>query len=51
MQLSEKLEIFSRFFIEFLGSAWNFGHFLKKDPPGSTISEVNEFQKRVYSNA
>ena len=30
MQLSEKLEIFSQFFIEFLESALNFEHFEKK---------------------
>ena len=48
-QLPEKLEIFSRFLIEFLEFALNFEHFEKKDEPhGSSISEVTESQRRVY---
>ena len=52
MQSSEKLKIFSRFWIEFLESALNFEHFKKKkQPDGSSISDINDSQRRVYVNA
>ena len=52
MQLSEKLETFSGFFIAFFESALNFEHFEKKNEPhSSSISEVIDSQRRVYLNA
>ena len=52
MQLSEKLERFSRLFIAFFESALNFEHFEKKNEPhSSSISEVIDSQRRVYLNA
>ena len=52
MQLSEKLTTFSGVFIAFLGSVLNFEHFeKKKQPHGSSITEVNDCQKQVYSKA
>ena len=52
MQLSEKLETFSPFFIAFLESALNFEHFEKKNEPhSSSISEVIDSQRRAYLNA
>ena len=51
MQLFEKLEPFSAFLIAFLVSALNFEKFEnKKQPHESGISDVNDFQKRVYIN-
>ena len=52
MQLSEKLATFSQFFVAFFESALNFEHFEKKsEPHSSSISEVIDFQRRVYLNA
>ena len=52
MQLSEKLETCSVFFIAFLESALNFEHFEKKNQPhSSSISEVIDSQRCVYLNA
>ena len=51
MQLSENVEIFSALFIAFLESALNFEHLKKKEPLSSSISEVNDCQRSVYSNA
>ena len=49
MQLFEKLQTFSGFYIAFLQSALKFEHFEQKDEPhGSSISEVIESQKRLY---
>ena len=48
MQLSEKLETFSAFFIAFLESALNFEHFEKSKPHSSSISAVIDSQRRVY---
>ena len=51
MQLSEKLEPLSGFFIAFLESALNFEHFdQKKQPHGLSISDVNDSQTRFYLN-
>ena len=51
MQLSEKQIIFSGFLIAFLESALNFEHFeRKKQPHGSSISDVNDSRRRVYLN-
>ena len=52
MELSGKLKRFSPFFIAFLESKLNFGHFEKKNQPHSTsISEVIYSQRRVHLNA
>ena len=49
MQLSGKLQTFSRLFIAFLESAINFEHFEKNsEPHASSISEVNDSQGRVF---
>ena len=49
MQLPEKLEIFSGFFIAFFESALYFEHFEKKDAPYfPSNSEVIHSKTRVY---
>ena len=49
MQLPEKVEMFSLFFIPFLESSLNFKHFGKKDEPHRpSIPEVIHSEKRVY---
>ena len=49
MQLPEKLETFSRFFIAFLESSLNFQQFEEKsERHGPNISEVIHFDRRVY---
>ena len=52
MQLSQKLETFSRFFIACFESALNLENFEKKNEPhSSSIFEVIDSQRRVYLNA
>ena len=49
--LSQKLNIFSGFFIAFLKCAWNFEHFLKKhEYPSLIISEIIDAEIRGYLN-
>ena len=49
--LSQKLNIFSGFFITFLKSAWNLEHFQKKDEyPSLIISEIIDAERRGYLN-
>ena len=49
--LSEKLKIFSAFFIAFMKCAWNFEHFQKKDEyPSVIISEIIDAERRGYLN-
>ena len=48
---SQKQNIFSGFFIEFLKCAWNFKHFQKKDEFSSLIiSEIIDAERRGYLN-
>ena len=52
IELSEKIQTSSRFFIAFLQSALNCEHFEKKSQPqGLSISEVIDSQRRVYLRA
>ena len=52
MQLYEKLELFSQFFIAFLESTLNCEQLVKKiQPRGSIIFEVIDCQKRVDLSA
>ena len=52
MQLSEKLKIFSEFFIAFSKSRTNFKHFENRFKSQSVcISEIIDFEKRGYLNA
>ena len=52
MQLSEKLQTFSLFFIRILEAAFNFEHFEKtSEPQRSSFSEIIYFQRRVWLNA
>ena len=51
MQLSEKVKIFSGFFIAFSKFALNFEYFEKKELHSPSISEVIDSQKRVYFKA
>ena len=49
--LSQKLNIFSEFFITFLKFAWNLEHFQKKDEyPSLIISEIIDAERRGYLN-
>ena len=49
--LSQKLKIFSRFFIAFVKCAWNVEHFQKKDEyPSLIISEIIDAERRGYLN-
>ena len=49
--LSEKLKIFSGFFIAFMKCAWNLEHFQKKDEyPSVIISEIIDAERRGYLN-
>ena len=48
---SQKQNIFSGFFIQFLKCAWNLEHFQKKDEFSSLIiSEIIDAEKRGYLN-
>ena len=48
---SQKQNIFSGFFIEFLKCAWNLKHFQKKDEFFSLIiSEIIDAERRGYLN-
>ena len=48
MQLSQKQEIFSEFFFEFLKSTLNFERFPKKEEPHTWfISEIKDAEKGV----
>ena len=48
MHLSQKQNIFSRFFSEFFESALNFEYFPKKDDPHSLcITEITDHQRRA----
>ena len=47
--LSQKQNVFSRFYIEFLKGAWNLEHFQKKDDyPSHIISEIIDAERRRY---
>ena len=47
--LSQKGEIFFRFFIEFLKCAWNLEHSEKKEEyPSLIITEIIAFERDVY---
>ena len=49
--LSQKLKIFSGFFIAFVKCAWNIEHFQKKDEyPSLIISEIIDAERRGYLN-
>ena len=49
--VSQKQNVFSTFFIEFLKCAWNLEHFPKKDEyPSLIISEIIDAEKRGYLN-
>ena len=49
--LSQKLKIFSGFFIAFVKCAWNVEHFQKKDEyPSLIISEIIDAERRGYLN-
>ena len=51
MQLSQKQNTFSGFFIAFLECACNLEHFQKKDEyPSLIISEIIDAQRRGYLN-
>ena len=48
---SQKLKIFSGFFIAFLKCTWNLEHFQKKDGyPSLIISEIIDAERRDYLN-
>ena len=48
MQLSQKQEIFSQFFFEFLKSTLTFEHFPKKlEPHSGFISEIKDAEKGI----
>ena len=48
MQLSQKQDIFSEFFFEFLKSTLNFEHFPNKGEPHSCfISEIKDVEKGI----
>ena len=49
MPLSQKQNVFSQFYIEFLKYAWNLEHFQKKDDYPSVISsEIIDAERRRY---
>ena len=49
--LSQKQQISSGFFIEFLKCAWNLEHFQKKDQyPSLIISDIVDAERRGYLN-
>ena len=49
MPLSQKQNVFSPFYIEFLKCAWNLEHFQKKDDyPSLIISEIIDAERRRY---
>ena len=49
MQIHEKLETFSPFFIAFLESSSNFQQFEQKDEPhGANIPDVIHSERRIY---
>ena len=50
MQLSEKGEAFSDFFMAILESILNFEHFEQNEPRSSSISEVIGSERRTYLN-
>ena len=51
MPLSQKQNVFSPFYIEFLKCAWNLEHFQKKDEyPSLIISEIIDAERRRYLN-
>ena len=49
--LSLKQKIFSRFFIAFHKSAWNGGHFQKKESSSLSISEIIDSKGGGYLSA